>query len=255
MFIDTHAHLTDLRLDAKQILADMDKDKLSRIVTVGFDYSTSLGALKIAKSDSRVFSSVGIHPSDAKSFTEKAMDEFLALSKEEKVVAVGEIGLDYHYPDFDKDTQIKVFIRQLELAKAAQLPVIIHMRDADEDTLKILTQHKDKISNGGVMHCYSGSFESSKRYIDLGLHLSFTGALTFRNAKHAPEVVSKAPIDRLVIETDCPYLAPEPFRGKTNYPKYLVLVAEKMAEIRGISVEEIGRVTSNNAFKLFPKMK
>jgi len=254
MLIDTHAHLTDKRVEYKNVIANMQQDRLARIITVGYNYANSVEGLKIAESDGRIFCTLGIHPNDSKGFESSQIDAFLKLSTNPKVVAIGEIGLDYHYPDTDKKQQHKVLLAQLELAKAADLPVAIHMRDADEDMQKVLRDNQDKIPRGGVMHCYSGSLESAKIYIDLGLYVSFSGSITFNNAKKYPDIIKNLPLDKILIETDCPYLTPQAHRGQTNYPKYVAYQAKAIAEFRGVSVEEIEKATYDNAFRLFGKM-
>ena len=255
MLIDTHAHLTDVRLNKDEVLASMSGDGLDRIITVGYDTESSLGGLTIAKADSRIFCTLGFHPSNTTEASQDGYARFLELSKHEKVVAIGEIGLDYHYEDTDKPTQIREFLNQLDLVSQAELPVVIHLRDAYEDMLRTVKENRHKLKKGGVMHCFSGSLETALEYIRLGFFISFSGSVTFKNAKNAPEVAREIPQNRILIETDCPYLAPEPFRGRQNYPKYVRYVCEKIAEIRGISVEETQELTTRNAYEAFGKLK
>jgi len=255
MLIDTHTHITDPKLNATDIIKNMTADGLSNIICVGYNYKNSLDSLALSKTDSRLFSTVGLHPNYVDEFKKSYLDEFLKLSSDEKVVAIGEIGLDYHYEGYDKNLQQRVFVEQLEVASTAKLPVIIHMRDADEDTQKIIKQNKHKLQNGGVMHCYSGSLESARIYMDLGFYISFSGCITFKNAKKYPDIIKGLPLNKILVETDCPYLAPDPFRGQTNYPKYVRYVAEKIAEFKDLTFDEIVRATSDNAKRLFTKIK
>jgi len=252
--IDTHAHLTDTRLDAKEILASMERDGLSRLITVGYDRASSLGGFKIAQSDGRVFCTLGFHPSNTDEAGADEYARFLELSRDPKVVGVGEIGLDYHYPDTDKPTQLRELLNQLDLVKAADLPVVVHMRDADADMFNIIKDNLHKLPKRGVMHCFSGSLESALEYIKLGFYISFSGSVTFKNARVAPVVAQGIPLERILIETDCPYLAPEPFRGRLNYPKYVRYVCEKLAELRGMSAGEMEEITMRNAYALFGKL-
>ena len=255
MLIDTHAHLTDERLDAKEILASMEQDGLFRIITVGYDRASSLDGFAIAEADPRVFCTLGVHPSNTDDASVDLYARFLELSRHEKVVAIGEIGLDYHYDDTDKPTQAREFLNQLALAAAADLPVSIHLRDADADMLRILKDNRHKLKAGGVMHCFSGSLETALEYIKMGFYISFSGSITFKNAKYAPDVAKNIPIERILIETDCPYLAPEPFRGRQNYPKYVRYVCEKIAALLHKPTEEIAELTSQNAYAAFKKLR
>jgi len=255
MLIDSHAHITDKKFDYKQIIADMHKDNLSRIIVVGYNYENSLHGLSIASENEKVFCALGLHPSYAAEFCHTKTESFLEISKDKKVVAIGEIGLDYHYENFCKKQQATACIAQLELAHRAALPIIVHMRDCDEDMRKLLKTHKHLLQHGGVMHCYSGSRESSYEYLDLGFYISFSGTITFKNSVKATDIIKAIPKDRLLIETDCPYLSPEPFRGKLNYPKNVVYVAQKMADILGLSLQEVAKLTTDNTHRIFPKLK
>jgi len=255
MLIDTHSHITDKKFDYRQIIADMDKDNLSRIITVGYDYKNSLEGLEIAKNNENVYCSLGLHPSSANFFDDKLSQQHLELSNHPKVVAIGEIGLDYHYPDFDKAIHVKACVAQLEIAHRANLPVIIHMRDCDADMKNLLKANKSKLTKGGVMHCYSGSLESAYEYMDLGFYISFTGVITYKNAKKASEIIENIPPDKILIETDCPYLSPEPYRGQLNFPKNVVFVAKHIAEVLDKSLKEVAQITTDNAYRLFDKLK
>ena len=254
MLIDTHAHLTDPRLNADGILADMEQDGLARIITVGYNKESSLGGFAIAQKDKRIFCTLGFHPSNTTEVLLGDYAAFLKLSGNEKVVGIGEIGLDYHYEDTDQQTQKRELLAQLELVHAADLPVVIHLREADEDMFRIVKDNLDKLPRRGVMHCFSGSLESALAYVKMGFYISFSGSITFKNAKKFPEIIKNLPLDRILIETDCPYLAPDPLRGQLNYPKYVKYQAAKIAEFRGITAEEVESITYRNAFNLFTKL-
>jgi len=252
MLIDTHAHITDPKLNAKEIIANMSKDNLSNIICVGYNYKNSLDALALSKTDDRLFCSVGLHPNYVDEFNQEHFDDFLNLAKtDKKVVAIGECGLDYHYEGYDKSKQQDIFIKQIELANTAKLPLIVHMRDADLDTQNILLANKNKLQNGGIMHCFSGSLESAKIYLSLGFYISFSGCITFKNAKKYPDIIKNLPLDKILIETDCPYLAPDPFRGQLNHPALIIHTAQKLATILDIPFEEIAKITTTNAKTLF----
>ncbi|MCL2796533.1 MAG: TatD family hydrolase [Firmicutes bacterium] len=253
--IDTHAHLTDPRLDAAEILGAMEADGLSRIITVGYDRFASYEGFKIAQSHAHVFCTLGFHPSNTDEANADEYARILELSRNPKVVGIGEIGLDYHYDDTDKPVQLREFLNQLDLVKSADLPVVIHMRDADADMFSIIKDNLHKLPKRGVMHCFSGSLESALEYIKLGFYISFSGAITFKNARVAPSVAQGIPQERILIETDCPYLAPEPFRGRQNYPKYVRYVCERIAVLRGVSAEEMEEITTRNAYAAFDKLR
>ncbi len=256
MLIDSHCHLTDERLKdhADDIVAALKQDGLEKVVTIGTDLKSSYECVRIAKKNPSVYATVGIFPSDACALEEDPCDELLALSREEKVVAIGEIGLDYHYDD-DKEKQQYWLDRQLSLAGAADLPVVFHIRDAYEDVWDLVRAHKNDLKRGGVLHCYSGSYEYARQFLDLGFYVSFSGTVTFKNAARAPECAVRLPLNRILIETDSPYLAPVPLRGTLNEPKNVLFTARKIAELRGISEEELADATTQNAYDVFFKMK
>lgn len=253
MLIDTHAHLTDERLfpELKNIVSEMSADGLEYIVSVGCDRKSSEDCAKISEEFERVYSTVGIHPHDAKDATESDYLFFERALSSAKCVAIGEIGLDYHYDLSPRDVQQRVFVEQLELAYSLKVPVVIHLREAYGDMLKLLKENAQKLYYGSLIHCYSGSKEMLGEFLKFGSIISFGGTLTFKNARSALEVASIVPSDSFVVETDCPYLTPEPLRGRTNYPKYVRYPAEKLAEIRGVPFEEICRVTSENAKRFY----
>ena len=256
--IDTHAHLNNSsyreNTDWQKIIDSMEDDGLSKIISVSYDLEASRKNFEIAKNNKNVFFSVGVHPSYSKSFDITQIDELFKLSCGSKCVAIGEMGLDYHYPDTDKDSQKFALLSQLDLVERTNLPAIFHLRDAYDDMLDIIEKNKHKIKNSAVMHCYSGDFHYAKKFLDLGYYISFTGAITYKNS-HLPELLKFIPHDRILVETDCPYLSPMPFRGKLNYPKHVNLVAQKIAEVWELDLEYVKKVTTANALKLFKKMQ
>ncbi len=253
-FIDTHAHLCDKRLDANKIIGSMQADGLEKIITVSYDMASSLKTDKISANNKDVYGTVGVHPSDVKYLKEEDLDALLSLAKNPKIVAIGEIGLDYHYENTDRENQKYWLLRQLKVVEKSGLPTVIHLRDAYEDMQKIISQNISRFPAPAVLHCFSGSKETAKFYTSLGFYISFTGVITFKNATRYEEIIRSIPKDRLLIETDCPYLAPVPFRGKTNYPAYVKFVAEKIAEILGLTLEEVSHLTKENTYRLFGKM-
>lgn len=256
LLIDTHAHLTDACYGgADDLIAAMKTDGLDKIITVGYDLASSRAGLAIAAAHRDVYCAVGVHPSNAQALEADIFDALLSLTQAEKAVAVGEIGLDYHYDDTDRDKQLRWLNRQLDVVAACGLPVCFHVRDAYEDTQRALDARGADIRGGAVMHCFSGSKETALHYADRGYYISFAGAVTFKNANKFPEIIRALPLDRILVETDAPYLSPHPFRGETNYPKRVALTAQKIAEILGKDFEEIAALTRQNAYRAFPKMR
>ena len=247
--IDTHTHIYD-----KQFENDFDdvmkriEDELEGIVSIGFDLESSLKSIELANRYSFVNAVIGVHPVDIKKYNDKVEKELerLALT-EKKVVAIGEIGLDYHWMEDPKDVQIAGFRKQMELAERVKKPVVIHTREALQDTLDVLKDYKNV---GGILHCYPGSLEAAKPFLDR-YYLGIGGTLTFKNNKKTKELVKELPLEKIVLETDCPYLTPVPFRGKRNEPIYTKYVAEEVARIKGISVEEVVKITTENANKIY----
>ncbi|MDR0433464.1 MAG: TatD family hydrolase [Gracilibacteraceae bacterium] len=254
MIWDVHAHLNSPRLagDLAAVLARAQAAGVERIVNIGFDANSSAESVALAEKYDFIYAAVGVHPHDAAAAGSQTWDELRALARRPKVLAWGEIGLDYYRDLSPRETQRRVFIEQIELANEAGLPIIIHDRDAHGDILDIIRAHPPV--HGGVFHSYSGSWEMAREVLSLGFYLSFSGPVTYRNARHAPEAAAKAPADRLLVETDCPYLPPEPHRGKRNEPAYTVLTAAKIAELRGVSLEEIAAVTTANVGRVFPRL-
>ena len=251
MLFDTHAHLDDRAFDTDRetLLAGLADRQVALVMNPGCSLASSRNAVAMAEKIPWLYAAVGSHPDAADEVCEAVIEEYRKLCKlSAKVKAIGEIGLDYHYEDIPRDLQQKAFLMQLELARELELPVIVHERDAHEDGMAII---KDFPTVKGVFHCYSGSAEMARQLVDLGWYIGFTGVLTFKNARKAIETAASIPLERIVLETDCPYMAPEPFRGKRNDPGYLYRMAEKLAEIRGISVEEIHRITCENGKRLY----
>lgn len=253
MLFDTHAHLNDTKFDEDRdsVIKRAQEEGVSLIVNVGFNRQTIPQTLQLAEQYDFIYAAVGWHPHDAKHMTEKDLHwiEDLATSHE-KVVAIGEIGLDYYWDNSPHDVQKDVFRQQIALAKRVQKPIIIHDRDAHEDVVTILKEEKaDEV--GGIMHCFGGDEKMAAECLQMNFYISFGGPLTFKNAKLPKEVAKTVPLDRLLIETDCPYLAPHPLRGKRNETSYVKYVAESMAEIKGISYEEMASITKQNGKKLF----
>ncbi|NLF80005.1 MAG: TatD family hydrolase [Clostridia bacterium] len=251
---DTHAHLGDPAL-LPQLAAIVDRAGaagVTKINTVGYDLPSSLLALDIAAQYAgTVYATVGVHPAEADKIGVDDLAQLFKLARQPQVVAWGEIGLDYHYDDGpERAVQQQLFRAQIALARESGLPIVIHDRDAHQDVLAILKE-EGATENGGVMHCFSGSWETAKAAMSLGMMISFAGPLTFTNARQPVEVAAKVPLDMLLIETDCPYLSPHPFRGKTNEPARVVHTAAKLAEIKGLEYRRIEEITTENARRLF----
>lgn len=252
MFIDSHAHMDDGRFDSdrEELLEAMQKNDIDLVVNIGADLSSSINSVRLSEEYDFIYATVGVHPHSAKSMDDNTVSLLKTFAKKEKVVGIGEIGLDYYYDNSPREIQRKRFIEQINLAKEMDLPIVVHTRDAAGDTMDIIREAQDG-SLRGVMHCYSGSVEQALEYIDLGFYISLAGPVTFKNARVPKEVAKAVPLDKLLIETDSPYLTPEPYRGKRNNPIYVRQVAEKIAEIKGISVEEVAKATSKNTKELF----
>lgn len=251
MIWDTHAHLDDPRYqeDFEKVLENMRQAQISRVTNVGYDLPSSERSLQLAHRYDHIYAAVGVHPHDAEGATTETWERLIEMAREDKVVGWGEIGLDYYRDLSPRSVQKEVFIHQIELANQTGLPIIIHNRDAHEDILKIVKEHKPK--QGGVFHCYSGSWEMAKILLNLGFYLSFAGPITFKNARRTAEVAKNVPLDRFMIETDSPYLTPEPYRGKRNEPTYVREVAARIAEIRDLDFEEVAEQAFKNANRLF----
>ena len=253
MFIDTHAHLTDILFDndIEKVLKHSYELGVDFIITSGFNLSSSLKAVEFANKYKNVFASVGIYPEYAEEADALGLAKLEEMAKDGKVVAIGEIGMQFTEGAPKKEIQKKAFLMQLELAYKLKKPVIIHCREAIGDMIEILNQNKNLLEFGGTMHCFSGSKESAFQLIKLGLNISVGGVSTFKNAQNLKETLKVIPLDKILLETDCPYLTPHPFRGKRNSPEFIPTIAENLAKLKGISVEEVAVQTSLNAQKLF----
>lgn len=254
-YFDTHVHYDDKQFDEDrdEILNKVYQSGVTRCINVGCNIETSIKAIEITKKYSFIYAMCGIHPSDVPQTEDKLwkdLDKIKELATEEnKVVAIGEIGLDYHYDGFNKEMQQKAFIKQIDLANELNLPISIHTRDSIDDTIDIIRNHEMK--NGGVLHCCPFNRELVRHALNKGLYIAFGGTCTFKNARNAKEIVKMVPLDKILIETDSPYLAPDPYRGNRNDSSYLKYVVEKIAEFKNKSAEEIAKITYENAMKLF----
>lgn len=254
MLVDTHAHIGGGDADEQEVVADLKNGCPDRIVCASYDLISSERSVSLARKYEGVYCAVGVHPSDSQRLTLDPCEKLFSLAsdKQNKVVAIGEIGLDYHYDDTDKTVQKKWLAAQIALADEVKLPPMFHIRDAYEDMTAIFAENAGKLTRSGVMHCYSGSkeiaLELSRKY---DFYFSFSGVITFKNAKKYPEIIRALPIDRLLVETDCPYMSPEPHRGERNKPAFVRFVAEKLAEILDVTEEEVVRITGENAARIY----
>lgn len=255
MLIDTHAHLNDERYKdtIDDVIIQAQREDIRVLINPGVDLTTSISSIELAENYDFIYAAVGYHPHEAKDATEESWTRIEELTFHDKVVAIGEIGLDYYYDYSPKNIQIDVFERQIKLAKKRELPIIVHSRDAHQDTYDILDYNK--IGLNAVLHSYSGSWEMAKKYLDLGFYISFSGPITFKNAHKLPEIAVKVPLDRLLIETDSPYLTPVPYRGKTNHPIYVKYVAEEICKLRNMDLEILLENIKENTMRIFPKVR
>ena len=276
MYIDIHAHINNDKLisDAEEVVLRAKKCKVEKIVNASYDKTSIERALLLAERFEEVYATLGVHPHAAFEYDEATEQMMFKNKDNEKVIALGEIGLDY----YDLETQIayikehdrsieklteedvkkkqkEIFIRQIELAEKMELPIVVHSRDATNETLEIIKANKERLKHGGLIHCFSGSTEIAREYFKLGFYISVGGSITFKNARNIPDVVRQVGISNVILETDCPYLSPEPFRGKVNEPKNVVLVAEKIADILDIPYSEVEKTTTENALKLFSRLR
>ena len=250
MYFDSHAHYNDERSveDREQLLELLPQKGVKYVVNAGADMQSSCAGIKLAEKYEYIYATVGVHPHDVEEMTEEDLERLKELSVHPKVVAIGEIGLDYYYDHSPREKQKEWFKKQLELAKELSLPIVIHSREACQETFDMISESGIK---EGVIHCFSGSKEMAKEYIKKGFYIGVGGAVTFKNARKTVEVVEAIPLESIVIETDCPYLTPIPHRGKRNDSSYLEYIAEKIAEIKGIQADEVGQVTLQNAKNLY----
>lgn len=252
MIFDTHAHYDDKAFDEDrhELLSSMNSNGVKRIVNVGANLSGSERSIELSREYDFIYAAVGVHPDDAAEITQEGLAKLYEMTQNDKVVAIGEIGLDYYWNKENKEVQAEAFIKQIDFAKESGLPIIVHSREAAEDTMKILRE-KDAAKNGGVIHCFSYSKEIAKEAIAMGFNIGIGGVLTFSNAKKVKETVAEIPIERIVLETDCPYLAPVPYRGERNNSTYISRVVEEIARIKNLTAEEVMRVTYDNACKMY----
>ncbi len=246
---DSHAHYTDKAFndDRENMLGSLRESGICGVINCGADIESSVFSVDLANKYDYIYAACGIHPEEADKIPENYIEIIRNLATNEKCVAIGEIGLDYYWRQDTKEKQKELFENQILLSKELDLPIIVHDREAHGDTLEILKKHKPR----GVLHCFSGSPETAEEILKLGMYIGLGGALTFKNARKAVEVAQMLPLDRLLLETDCPYMAPVPFRGKRNYSGYIPYIAEKIAEIKGIDPQTVLDITSENAKKLF----
>lgn len=251
MIFESHAHYDSRKFDEdrEELLNSMQENGIGTIINVGATWKSVTTGLELANQYPFVYAALGLHPDEVGDFNEERFEILKAECQKEKVVAVGEIGLDYYWDNESHDIQKKWFIRQLELARELDLPVIIHSRDAAEDTLKIMKEHAKGMR--GVIHCFSYSKEMAEEYVKLGFHIGVGGVVTFKNGKKLKEVVEAIPIERILLETDSPYLAPEPHRGKRNSSLYLPHIAQMIADLKGLTYDEVVAQTEKNGKELF----
>ena len=250
MLFDTHTHLDDKKFDTdrEKLINSLKSQEISLLVNVGANMESSKNSILLAEKYDFIYASVGVHPSDTKDLTDGDIDALEKMAQHKKVVAIGEIGLDYYWDEPEREIQKEWFLKQLLLAKKLNMPYIIHDRDAHADTLEII---KKVGYTNGVMHCFSGSAEMAKEVIKMGMYVSLSGTVTFKNAPKTQAVANVIPLDKLLIETDSPYLTPEPFRGKRNNSAYVKYTAEKIAKIRGLELEELARITLENGKRFY----
>ncbi len=249
---DSHCHVDEPKFDEdrEQVLARMTENGVTRYAVIGSDMATSRHCMDFAAAHEGAYAAIGIHPHEAKGFQPEDLQTLADWSKENRVVAIGEIGLDYYYDLSPRETQRTVCEEQMELAWTLGLPVAYHIRDAHQDMIDLMKRHKTHLT-GGIIHCFSGSWEIAKEYLKLGYYISFAGPVTFKKAPKLQEAAVNVPLDRLLIETDSPYLAPEPVRGRRNEPSNVRYVAEKLAALRELPMEELARITTANAMAVY----
>lgn len=249
LIFDTHSHYTDDAFDndRKEILDSLPEKGVALAMLASVDIDDSKANIELSEKYDWLYASVGIHPENLENTPKYAIEQLERLTKNKKVKAIGEIGLDYHYDGYDSERQIEIFKQQLDLANQLHLPVIVHIRDAIEDSMKCLKEFKPK----GIVHCFSGSAETAKEVIKLGMYIGFTGVLTFKNAKKAVKALSEVPLDKLLMETDCPYMAPVPYRGKRCDSSMIPYIAEVAGQIKGCTTEEILRQTLENGKQVY----
>lgn len=251
--IDSHTHLDDVAYekDREEIITALKADGIDLVVNNSSDLESSKNSVELANKYSNIYACIGVHPHEAKTYSDDVEREIIKLSKNEKVVAIGEIGLDYYYDNSRRDVQREVFERQIELADKLGKNIVIHSRDASKETFDILEKAHEKYEFTALIHCYSQSVEMMHEYIKMGDYIALGGAVTFKNSKVPKEVAKEVPLDRLLLETDCPYMTPVPHRGKRNEPSYVKLVADYIANLRDITVDELVKKTDENTLRFF----
>lgn len=252
MIFESHAHYDDEQFDEdrKELLESMNENGIEKIVNIGADIKTSQNTVLLTDAYPFIYGAIGVHPNEVGKMTEEDIEWLRQMSRKEKIVAIGEIGLDYYYPEPSRQLQKHWFLRQMELAEEERLPVVIHSREAAQDTVDMMkASHAERI--GGVVHCFSYTKEMAKKFLDMGFYIGIGGVVTFQNAKKIKEAVSYIPLDRILLETDSPYLAPAPNRGKRNSSLNLPYIAEEIARLKDMDYEEIVKETNENAKKLF----
>ncbi len=252
MFIDIHCHIEDEE-NVGEIIQNYLRDGVDIVINAGANLKSSILSKELANKYESVYFVAGIHPSDIEELDSGVIEKLEEIAKDKKCLGIGEIGLDYHFLPFDKNKQIQGFIEQINLANKLDLPIVVHSRDATKDTLDILKENP--VSRGGVMHCFSGSKETALEYLKMGFYISFGGTLTFKNANVLKEVAKILPIDKILTETDSPYLSPHPFRGTKNQPKNVSLVTAYLSELKEMTIESVSNIVKENAKKLFYKLK
>lgn len=252
MLFDTHSHLNvkQFEQDEGKVIQRAKDNGVSKIAVVGFDYPTIKKAIELSKNYEGIYPIIGWHPTEAGSYSDEVEEKLTELVKKEKIIALGEMGLDYHWMEDPKEIQIESFRKQIQLAKKLKLPIVIHNRESTEDVYQVLKE-EDIQEIGGIMHSFNLSPEWMEKFLDLGMHISFSGVLTFKNAPKVKESAKRVPLNRVLIETDAPYLSPEPHRGTRNEPSYVRFVAEELARLHDVSLEEIADITTKNAIELF----
>ena len=252
MFFDTHAHVDDEAFDEDReaVIRRTYESGVTRFVNIGCGRQPALNTLELVERYDFIYGTVGLHPHDAKEMTDELLEEFRIWASHPKILAIGEIGLDYYYDLSPRETQRQAFRRQIRLARELGLPITIHDRDAHQETFDLLTEEK-AWENGGIFHCYSGSEEMAREIVKRGFYISFSGSVTFKNAEKLRRAAAAVPLDRLLIETDSPYLTPVPFRGRRNEPGQVINTAACLAELRGVSLEELARLTWENGCRAY----
>lgn len=252
--IDSHVHLDDEKFDydRENLIKNLKEHGLDRVYNIGADLKSSIASVELADKYEIIKAVIGIHPHAASEYNQEVEDKLIELAKNENVRAIGEIGLDYYYDNSPRDIQVQVFKKQIELANKLKLPIVVHSREAAKETFEIISSYKEKYKDlKFLIHCFSQSVEMMREYVKMGCYIALGGVVTFKNSKVPKEVAKEVPLENLLLETDCPYLAPEPMRGKRNEPMFIKYSAQKIAEIRGISLEELLKATDENTRRFY----